>query len=604
MKDRKQPLPPYTLLPLEDMPYPPLVAHMDLLLLGIRWIVIFILAVLSWIIGDNITTLRLPGAIWFIVVAYNIPISVYIYRTRPVLHRRARWLLLGDILQAFVSVWLTGGYRSFYFFLFLLVSVELALILHWKKAIILLIIVTGLEAIAMSHNARLGAAPYATYLFVGKFSISLLVGTIAITLGELIRREMKAQQESAQRAQRVSALHHTLQRMAESRLNTQAVLQAILEGAKAFSSVRYALILQPGEKANEWIVMASTDPTYPVGTHLQWNLPAPQPNKILLAGPCFHTPLPDFALQEAIASLIAVPLQPSNEETLGLLVLAREHCQTPTDEERLFLLSLAQEAALGLRNARLYAQEQEHLQNLKRFEELQATFFSAMGHELKTPLAVLKMLIPSFRHWDHISPEAREETLHTIEQNLARLERLVSDILESARLEAGVITLYLEPLHTNTLVGQAVREVRLLAQEKKIRLLTEKTDCALVGDRRRLREVLVNLLVNAIKFSPPGADIFIRTTCDEDTVHMCVEDEGPGVPDEDKNRIFEKFYTATSNKALAGTGLGLYISAEIVRLHRGRIWVEDREGGGSRFCFRIPRHASEKAETLYSREEA
>lgn len=108
------------------------------------------------------------------------------------------------------------------------------------------------------------------------------------------------------------------------------------------------------------------------------------------------------------------------------------------------------------------------------------------------------------------------------------------------------------------------------------------------GDRRRLEQVLSNLLGNAVKFAPPNSVIGVQLQRTGDSVQVCVEDAGPGVPFSERERIFDKFYTANENQALAGAGLGLFVCRELVQLHGGRIWVEDRMGGGSRFCFTIP----------------
>lgn len=578
--------------------YPPLIANVDILLLGVRWVIIFLLGLLSWYL-DQPTSLAPSITIWGIIVAYNIPMSVYILRTRPVFHQRIGWLLIGDLIQGFVSVVLTGGYRSFYFFWFLLTAVELSLIVQWTIALLTLAGIAALEAISMSWNLAVSGDPDATYLFVGKLTISVLVGGIAIVLGELIRREMAAQQVEARRALRVTALNKVMERIAQSQLDSEAVLSAILTGTSFIPYVSYALILSPTEEADTWKVAASTTPKHPPGERIHWPLRTHTQETFFICGSDQPYPLPAFSLRDNIRTLVGVRLQTPEKETLALLVLGWTSEHSVTQDEKLFLLTLAQEAGLGLRNARLYAKEQAHIEQLKRFQEMQATFFSALSHELKTPLAVLKMLVPAFRRWEEIAPTTRKETLETIEQNLTRLERLINEILESARLEAGVIQPYVSDIDMVQLCNQALEEVSPLAANKQIRLdfQSPPESCIVEGDRQQLKEVISNLLANAIKFSPHRGHVNAFLKCDADRLLFCVEDEGPGVSDEDKERIFDKFYTAVHNKALAGTGLGLFISREFVRMHHGRIWVEDRDGGGSRFCFAISRHHTREGET-------
>jgi len=245
---------------------------------------------------------------------------------------------------------------------------------------------------------------------------------------------------------------------------------------------------------------------------------------------------------------------------------------------------------MALRNARLYAQEQEHVTRLKRFEKLQSTFFSAIGHELKTPLTVLKMLVPSLSQWADLSAGTQTEIIDTIAHNLDRLEILIADWLDSARLEAGVIELYRQPVDMSRLSQHVLDELSPLTERKQqLTRLQADTDLPQIqGDRRRLEQVLSNLMGNASKFAPPKSIIDVLLKNKGDAVQVCVEDTGSGVPLSERERIFDKFYTTVENQALAGAGLGLFVCRELVQLHGGRIWVEDRPGGGSRFCFVIP----------------
>lgn len=119
--------------------------------------------------------------------------------------------------------------------------------------------------------------------------------------------------------------------------------------------------------------------------------------------------------------------------------------------------------------------------------------------------------------------------------------------------------------------------------------LEAEPDCPRIfGDRRRLEQIMSNLLNNAIKFSPTGGLVQLAIHHINQDVQICVADRGPGVPTEAQEKIFDKFHIATDDQALAGSGLGLFIARALVRLHNGRIWLENRPDGGSRFCFTIP----------------
>jgi two-component system sensor histidine kinase KdpD len=254
------------------------------------------------------------------------------------------------------------------------------------------------------------------------------------------------------------------------------------------------------------------------------------------------------------------------------------------------LRSLALEIDVALRNARLYAQEQAQVTRLHRFEALQSTFFSAIAHELKTPLTVLKALVPSLQQLSKLPTEMQTEVTEILEQNLTRMETLVADLLESMRLEADAAALYRRP--TN-LIGRTQRVIDslspLLERKRRRVTLSAVSDLPLVwADGRRVEQILCNLINNAAKFAPPESTIEVDLYAVDNAVQVCVADAGAGVPPDQRERIFDKFYIAVKDKALAGTGLGLFICRELVRLHNGRIWVEDRPGGGSRFCFTLP----------------
>jgi two-component system sensor histidine kinase KdpD len=283
---------------------------------------------------------------------------------------------------------------------------------------------------------------------------------------------------------------------------------------------------------------------------------------------------------------------------MGAIAVGRQTERPLSDDERLFLRSLALEAGLALRNAHLYTREQEQVERLRRFESLQATFFSAAAHELKTPLTVLKTLMPTLHQFSQLPAPTQLEIIETIEQNLGRLELLVNDILESARLEAGTIALYRRPID---LVNRTQRVLERLSPllERKRQWSTLEVAPHLPwvrADGKRFEQIMTCLIDNATKFAPPASAIEVALSLANGAVQMSVADTGPGVPPGEREHIFDKFYIAAADKALAGVGLGLFICRELVRLHGGCIWVEDRPSGGSRFCFTLPIAAENNAD--------
>jgi signal transduction histidine kinase len=186
--------------------------------------------------------------------------------------------------------------------------------------------------------------------------------------------------------------------------------------------------------------------------------------------------------------------------------------------------------------------------------------------------------------------ETQEELLQTIAHHTARLEALVADLLQITQLEAGQLALTRQPTDVRVIVERAVRSFRPLFEGKGQTLevdLPREAVKALV-DRRRLEQVLANLLSNAHKFTPKGGSARVTVTKKDGEVEISVSDNGPGIPPAEQERIFDKFYVVTDQKGLAGVGLGLYIARQLVELHGGRIWVESAPGRGSTFHFTIP----------------
>jgi signal transduction histidine kinase len=229
-------------------------------------------------------------------------------------------------------------------------------------------------------------------------------------------------------------------------------------------------------------------------------------------------------------------------------------------------------------------------EQLQQFEQTRQSFLSAIAHELRTPLTVLKTLFPTTNDWDRMPVERRQEIQTMVEQNLNRLESLVSDYLEATRLEAGAVTLHRQPLSLARRVLQVVNILNPLFQSKQqqVKIDISPSLPRIEADQRRLDQILSCLLHNAYKFTPVGGMVHVFAQVTGDAVQVCVEDNGPGIPPVAQDHIFDKFYSASAESGLAGVGLGLFICRQLVLLHSGEIWYQERSGGGSVFCFTLP----------------
>jgi two-component system sensor histidine kinase KdpD len=264
----------------------------------------------------------------------------------------------------------------------------------------------------------------------------------------------------------------------------------------------------------------------------------------------------------------------------------------PTDPRRVFapeqqrLLQLfANQIGLCLERVRLAAQAQDSLLRVEA-ERLRNTLLSAISHDLRTPLAAIVGAAGALGSdtWQ-LDEAARKELAETIKDEAAYMSRLVNKVLEMARLESGTIALHREWQTLEELVGAALNELgsQLIHHPVVSRL---PADLALIFvDGLMIQSVLVNLLENAIKYTPSGGGIDITAEEETEGVIVSVSDSGPGLaPGEDK-RVFDKFYRTQRESANLGVGLGLAICRAIVDAHGGRIWVEPGTTGGRSFDF-------------------
>jgi signal transduction histidine kinase len=219
-----------------------------------------------------------------------------------------------------------------------------------------------------------------------------------------------------------------------------------------------------------------------------------------------------------------------------------------------------------------------------------------MSHELRTPLnAILGYteLILDNIYGD--TPEKMREVLERLQVNGKHLLGLINDVLDLSKIEAGQLTLSLADYSLKDVVHTVFTGVESLATGKKLTLKTDVAPNLPIGhgDERRLAQVLLNLVGNAIKFTDKG-EVAIKATTADGSFTVAVHDTGPGIAPADKGKIFEEFKQADNSvtKRKGGTGLGLSIAKRIVEMHGGRIWVESEIGRGSTFAFTIPVHAN------------
>ncbi len=248
---------------------------------------------------------------------------------------------------------------------------------------------------------------------------------------------------------------------------------------------------------------------------------------------------------------------------------------------------------LAVATERRERQLQEDVERLKELERLKSDFVSTVSHELRTPLTSMRGalgLILGGKVGD--LPAKAKDLLPVAMTNTERLIRLINDILDVEKMDAGQVMLRREPIRLRALLEGTVRGVESYAREQQvtIAIADDAVDADLVGDADRLTQVFTNLLSNAVKFSPPGATVELSAGPSDDDIVVRVRDHGPGIPAEFAMRIFGRFQQAgdAELRRSGGTGLGLNIARGLVERHGGRIGFEPAAGGGTVFWVALP----------------
>jgi len=222
---------------------------------------------------------------------------------------------------------------------------------------------------------------------------------------------------------------------------------------------------------------------------------------------------------------------------------------------------------------------------------LRADFVSGVSHELRTPLAQIRMFSETLLLGRVRSEEERERSLGIIDQEARRLTHLVENLLHFSRSERRLTRLSPSLAPLAPLVSEAAEGFAPLAAARGVALCTELTDGVVAPvDADALRQMLLNLLDNAVKYGPPGQTVTLGLTVTDGRARICVDDQGPGIPAADRERIWDRFWRLERDRgsAVAGTGIGLSVVRELVALHGGRSWAEDAPGSGGRFVIELP----------------
>ncbi len=231
------------------------------------------------------------------------------------------------------------------------------------------------------------------------------------------------------------------------------------------------------------------------------------------------------------------------------------------------------------------------LTRLKHLERARQEFVANVSHELRTPLSLIKGYVETLLDGARDDPEVATKFLQTIDRNAERLKLLIEDLLTISELESGRVKLNLQSVQLQAVTEKVVGDLKARAEAKAMKLSNEAPALRVRADADRLEQVLGNLVDNAIKYGRREGTVRIGArVADAGEVEVVVEDDGPGIPPEALERVFERFYRVDKarSREQGGTGLGLSIVKHIVQSHGGRVWVKSEAGQGARFYFTLP----------------
>jgi len=418
-------------------------------------------------------------------------------------------------------------------------------------------------------------------------------------------KELEAQTAALTRSvEQLTALGE-VGRAVSSTLDLETVLTTIVSRAVQLSGLDGGVVFEYDEAAEEFVQRAMTDTSGALAearrtTRIRKGEGVLGRTAITLEPvqvPDISRPrayegrLRETLIESGIRAILAVPMVREGQ-LIGCLAVTRNQPGEFPAETIELLRTFATQSALAIQNARLFHEIEDKGRQLETASRHKSEFLANMSHELRTPLnAIIGFSeVLSEKMFGELN-EKQEEYSKDIHASGQHLLSLINDILDLSKIEAGRMELEPADFSLPVAIDNALTLVRERASRRGIRLGQAIDDRVgmIRGDERKVKQVLLNLLSNALKFTPEGGRIDVRGTMNDGMAQISVADTGVGIAPEDQEAIFEEFrQVGTADKKVEGTGLGLALSRKFIELHGGRIWVQSEPGKGSTFSFTLP----------------
>jgi two-component system sensor histidine kinase KdpD len=403
--------------------------------------------------------------------------------------------------------------------------------------------------------------------FIGLFVVGLVIST-------LVARSRERADVMRAREVQTASLYYLSRDLAAS-VDITAVMTAVVRNVEEALNAKVVILLPEGERLD---IMATSE-GFELGIKEQavadWafrnNHSAGRATDTLISADLTYLPL------QTPASVLGV---------MGVK-LASEH-EYHSQENRRLLDAFATQAAMAMERIQ-FSRQAEQTQILQARENLERALLNSISHDLRSPLSTVTGVLTSLKEEGaHLGDVARRELLETACSEADRLNRFVGNLLDMTRIEAGAVKLNLEPCDVQELVGCVLAVMETRNDTRKVSFKMLPVMPLVPMDLVLMIQVLVNLLENSLKYSPPRSPIEIVAATESSWLTIEVADRGPGVPEHDLKRVFDKFYRIPVPEGAGGTGLGLSICKGIVEAHNGKIAAENRSGGGLSIVVRLP----------------
>jgi signal transduction histidine kinase len=427
---------------------------------------------------------------------------------------------------------------------------------------------------------------------------------IAIENARLLTELRARTQELTRSVEQLTALGE-VGRAVSSTLDLETVLTTIVSRAVQLSGLDGGVVFEYDEGAEEFVQRAMTDTGEALAearraTRIRKGegvlgrtaitLEPVQVADIAMPG-AYEGRLRDILLASGIRAILAVPMVREGQ-LIGCLGVTRNQTGEFPAETIDLLRTFATQSALAIQNARLFREIEQKSRELEAASRHKSEFLANMSHELRTPLNAIigfsEVLVD--RMFGELN-EKQDEYLKDIYASGQHLLSLINDILDLSKIEAGRMELEATDFDLPSAIDNALTLVRERATRRGITLghSVDERLGPIRGDERKVKQVLLNLLSNALKFTPEGGRIDVSARVHDEVAEVSVTDTGVGIAPEDQEAVFEEFrQVGTADKKVEGTGLGLALSRKFIELHGGRIWVKSQVGHGSTFTFTLP----------------